>query len=168
MPHAQIGDIEIYFERAGSGRPLLFIGGTGGDLRQKPSVFDGPLAQQFDLVSYDQCGPGAPTSPIATTRCRRTPMMQLACSLTSAGNVHPWSVFRSAAWSRRSLRSGIRRGSIGWSWPAHRAAEPAARRTRFKSFRSYRPKRRSCARSKSETRDTTRVGGRRTPKLRRR
>src|ERR1700709_1990805 len=63
MPTAQIGDIELYFERAGSGPPLLFISGTGGDLRAKPNIFSGPLAKSFDLLAYDQRGLGQSSKP---------------------------------------------------------------------------------------------------------
>jgi 3-oxoadipate enol-lactonase len=63
MPRVAVGDIELYFERAGSGPPLLFISGTGGDLRAKPSVFDGPLAKTFDLLAYDQRGLGRSSKP---------------------------------------------------------------------------------------------------------
>ena len=63
MPTAHSGDIELYYERAGSGRPLLFISGTGGDLRAKPNVFGGPLAKAFDLVAYDQRGLGQSSKP---------------------------------------------------------------------------------------------------------
>ena len=65
MPRATIGDIEIYFERAGAGEPLLFISGTGGDLRNKPNVFDGPYPAAFDLVAYDQRGLGQTSKPDA-------------------------------------------------------------------------------------------------------
>jgi 3-oxoadipate enol-lactonase len=63
MPVAQLADIELYFERAGSGPTLLFISGTGGDLRAKPNVFDGPLARSFDLIAYDQRGLGRSGKP---------------------------------------------------------------------------------------------------------
>ncbi|MGA0603492.1 alpha/beta fold hydrolase [Caulobacter sp. KR2-114] len=63
MPKAQAGDIEIWFERQGEGPPLLFISGTGGDLRVKPNVFDGPLAKTFDLLAYDQRGLGQTSKP---------------------------------------------------------------------------------------------------------
>lgn len=63
MPHAKVGELEIYYERAGSGRPLLFIGGSGGDLRQRPGVFDGPLPASFELLSYDQRGLGRTSKP---------------------------------------------------------------------------------------------------------
>ena len=43
MPGIRVRDIEIYYEIHGSGPRLFFIGGSGGDLRDKPGVFDGPL-----------------------------------------------------------------------------------------------------------------------------
>jgi 3-oxoadipate enol-lactonase len=55
--------LKIHFERAGNGPPLLFISGTGGDLRNKPNVFDGPLAKSFDLLAYDQRGLGQSEKP---------------------------------------------------------------------------------------------------------
>jgi 3-oxoadipate enol-lactonase len=63
MPVANLPGIDLYFERAGSGPRLLFISGTGGDLRNKPNVFDGPLAREFDLLSYDQRGLGQSDKP---------------------------------------------------------------------------------------------------------
>src|SRR5580704_6526029 len=63
MPIAKLGAIELYYERAGQGAPLLFISGTGGDLRVKPNVFDGPLARSFDVLAYDQRGLGRSSKP---------------------------------------------------------------------------------------------------------
>jgi 3-oxoadipate enol-lactonase len=63
MPVAKLPRIELYYERVGEGAPLLFISGTGGDLRVKPNVFDGPLAKAFDLVGYDQRGLGRSAKP---------------------------------------------------------------------------------------------------------
>src|SRR5438445_13877315 len=63
MPFARTNSIDLYYERAGSGPPLLFISGTGGDLRNKPNVFDGPLAKSFDLLAYDQRGLGRSSKP---------------------------------------------------------------------------------------------------------
>src|SRR6201999_1628179 len=65
MPTAQVGAVELYYERAGDGPPLLFISGTGGDLRVKPNVFDGPMAKSFDLLGYDQRGLGRSATPDA-------------------------------------------------------------------------------------------------------
>jgi 3-oxoadipate enol-lactonase len=63
MPMAKLGAIDLYYERAGHGAPLLFISGTGGDLRVKPNVFDGPLPKAFDVVAYDQRGLGRSAKP---------------------------------------------------------------------------------------------------------
>ncbi|MBW2281410.1 MAG: alpha/beta fold hydrolase [Deltaproteobacteria bacterium] len=63
MPRLRVRDIDLYFERAGSGPRLLYIGGSGGDLRQQPSVFDGLLGKHFDLLSYDQRGLGRTDKP---------------------------------------------------------------------------------------------------------
>jgi 3-oxoadipate enol-lactonase len=65
MPFAQVNGIRMHYERAGSGPPLLFISGTGGDLRVKPNVFDDPLAKPFDLLAYDQRGLGQTEKPDA-------------------------------------------------------------------------------------------------------
>jgi 3-oxoadipate enol-lactonase len=63
MPVTTVNGLSLHFERAGSGPPLLFISGTGGDLRNKPNVFDGPLAKSFDLLAYDQRGLGQSDKP---------------------------------------------------------------------------------------------------------
>ena len=65
MPGERIGDIEIYYEREGAGPPLLFISGTGSDLRNKPNVFDGPFVKAFDVLGYDQRGLGRTDKPDA-------------------------------------------------------------------------------------------------------
>ncbi|MEX0837956.1 MAG: alpha/beta hydrolase, partial [Parvibaculum sp.] len=63
MPFATIGDIEIYHERLGAGPRLLFISGTGGDLRVRPNVLDGPFPKHFDMLAYDQRGLGQTGKP---------------------------------------------------------------------------------------------------------
>jgi 3-oxoadipate enol-lactonase len=67
MPFAKAGGIEIYYERkgpeSGSAPRLLFISGTGGDLRTKPNVMDGPLPKHFDMLAYDQRGLGRTSKP---------------------------------------------------------------------------------------------------------
>ncbi len=63
MPEAKLPTITLHYERAGSGAPLLFISGTGGDLRVKPNALDGPLAKSFDLLAYDQRGLGRSAKP---------------------------------------------------------------------------------------------------------
>ena len=58
-------DLDIYFERSAprANGPLLFIGGTGGDLRNKPNQLDSPLSEHFEIISYDQRGLGQTSSP---------------------------------------------------------------------------------------------------------
>ena len=63
MPFAHIGDLDFYYERAGAGPPLLFISGSGADLRMKPNQMDGPLPKAFDVLSYDQRGLGQTSKP---------------------------------------------------------------------------------------------------------
>ena len=64
MPFATVADdIDLYYERGGSGEPLLFISGSGGDLRTKPNVFDGLFAKTCDLLAYDQRGLGRSSKP---------------------------------------------------------------------------------------------------------
>jgi 3-oxoadipate enol-lactonase len=58
VPFIRVRDIEIYYELHGAGPRLLFIGGSGGDLRQKPGAGDGPLARHFELLAFDQRGLG--------------------------------------------------------------------------------------------------------------
>ena len=63
MPHIQTPDLRIYAERAGAGAPLLYISGTGGDLRATPSIMDSALPASFDLLAYDQRGLGRTQRP---------------------------------------------------------------------------------------------------------
>lgn len=63
MPTCDLGGVTLHYQRAGERPPLLFISGTGGDLRQKPSVFDGPMARAFDVLAYDQRGLGQSSIP---------------------------------------------------------------------------------------------------------
>ena len=61
MPFVSVRDIRMYYERGGnpqSDRRLLLINGSGGDLRHKPSILDGGLGEDFDLLAFDQRGLG--------------------------------------------------------------------------------------------------------------
>ena len=73
MPFAAVNGLQLYFERAGEGPPLLFISGTGGDLRNKPNQFDGPFPKAFDMISYDQRGLAGRTSRTSATAWRTMP-----------------------------------------------------------------------------------------------
>jgi 3-oxoadipate enol-lactonase len=63
MPRIRVGDLDVYYELLGQGRRLLFINGSGGDLRQKPRFTDGPLVEHFEVLAYDQRGLGQTTRP---------------------------------------------------------------------------------------------------------
>lgn len=63
MPWATSGDVELWYERAGAGPPLLFSGGTGGDLRRRPNALEGPLVARFDVVAHDHRGQGRSSRP---------------------------------------------------------------------------------------------------------
>jgi len=63
MPFIPVGDLSLYYERRGDGAPLLFISGTGSDLRVRPSAMDGPLPKSFDVLAYDQRGLGQSSKP---------------------------------------------------------------------------------------------------------
>ena len=64
MPFVTVRDIQIYYEIRGIGPRLLYISGTGGDLRRKPSIiFDSPLSARFEILAYDQRGLGQTDRP---------------------------------------------------------------------------------------------------------
>lgn len=67
MPFAATRDLRIHYELSTPDDPaaprLLFINGTGGDLRVRPNVLDGPLAKNFNLLAYDQRGLGQTEIP---------------------------------------------------------------------------------------------------------
>ena len=63
MPFISVRDIQIYYEISGKGPRLLYISGTGADLRNKPNIFDSPLADQFEILAFDQRGLGQSERP---------------------------------------------------------------------------------------------------------
>lgn len=65
MPRVPTSRITLYAERAGAGERVLWISGTGQDLRNPPSLLETPLAKAFDLVVYDQRGLGRSDKPDA-------------------------------------------------------------------------------------------------------
>lgn len=63
MPIVHIRDIDLYYELKGEGPRLLYISGTGADLRNRPNVFDSALASQFEILAFDQRGLGQTSRP---------------------------------------------------------------------------------------------------------
>ena len=65
MPKIRVGEIDIYYERGGDTNlpRLLYISGTGGDLRLKPRALDGMWPRHFDVLVFDQRGLGRSNKP---------------------------------------------------------------------------------------------------------
>ncbi len=63
MPFISVRDIDIYYEIQGKGPRLLYISGTGADLRNKPNIFDSALANDFETLAFDQRGLGQTSRP---------------------------------------------------------------------------------------------------------
>ncbi|MCS7002360.1 MAG: alpha/beta hydrolase, partial [Dehalococcoidia bacterium] len=65
MPFLRVRDLTMYYELHGAGPRLLFINGSGGDLRN-PRAGRGifaPLTETFTVLAYDQRGLGQTTKP---------------------------------------------------------------------------------------------------------
>ncbi len=60
---AQIRDIEIHYELRGEGPRLLFLSGTGSDLRNPFTIYTTPLAKHFHILAFDQRGQGQTSQP---------------------------------------------------------------------------------------------------------
>lgn len=63
MPFIAVRDLQMYYETRGVGPRLLFISGTGGDLRRSPNAFESPLSTHFEVLVYDQRGLGRTDKP---------------------------------------------------------------------------------------------------------
>ncbi len=63
MPFSDVDGVSLYYELGGAGDRLLIVSGTGGDLRQPPRLADGPLAENFEVLAYDQRGLGQSSVP---------------------------------------------------------------------------------------------------------
>jgi 3-oxoadipate enol-lactonase len=59
MTLARVGDIELDYERTGSGPPLLMIMGMSGTALHWGEPFLAPLRESFELITYDHRGVGA-------------------------------------------------------------------------------------------------------------
>ncbi len=62
MPRANVNGIEVHFERAGSGPPLLFCNGSGATLESSAPVI-ARFRERFDVVAHDQRGLGRTSIP---------------------------------------------------------------------------------------------------------
>jgi pimeloyl-ACP methyl ester carboxylesterase len=62
MPTVSANGISIYYERSGSGAPLLFCNGSGSTL-EGSELLIAPFTEQFDVVAHDQRGLGRTEIP---------------------------------------------------------------------------------------------------------
>ena len=62
MPTAHLNGIDVYFERSGSGRPLLFLNASGATL-ESAGLLVQPFTQAADTVAADQRGLGRTEIP---------------------------------------------------------------------------------------------------------
>lgn len=63
MPYAQFDGLNFWYEIRGNGPRLLFISGTGGDLRRAPNAFAARYPDRFETLAYDQRGMGRSAKP---------------------------------------------------------------------------------------------------------
>jgi 3-oxoadipate enol-lactonase len=62
VPHAGVGGLELHYERAGSGEPLLLIQGMSGNHLAWGRPFRSLLEADFDVVAFDNRGIGHSTA----------------------------------------------------------------------------------------------------------
>jgi 3-oxoadipate enol-lactonase len=62
MPTASVNGIELYYERAGTGPPVLFLNGSGSTLAHAAPIID-TFARRLDVVAHDQRGLGRSAIP---------------------------------------------------------------------------------------------------------
>ena len=60
MPFITVRDLRMYYELRGTGPRLLGIGGTGGDLRRFPTVFEMLPTQGFETLAGLRVGDDEP------------------------------------------------------------------------------------------------------------
>jgi 3-oxoadipate enol-lactonase len=63
MALAHANGVELYYEVSGAGERLLFISGTGADLRRTRGLTAGSPFAAFELLQYDQRGLGQSAVP---------------------------------------------------------------------------------------------------------
>lgn len=63
MPYATASETRLYYERHGTGCPVLFLAGVGSDLRCKSNIYTSYLANRFDILALDHRGTGQSDKP---------------------------------------------------------------------------------------------------------
>jgi len=62
MPTVHVNGIDVYYERGGAGRRLLFLNGSGATLETSALLIQ-PFRERFDVVAHDQRGLGRTEQP---------------------------------------------------------------------------------------------------------
>lgn len=62
-PASQATTLRVRYERGGRGPVVLYIGGSGRSLTDRPNVFDSPLVDSCSVIVYDQRGLGESGAP---------------------------------------------------------------------------------------------------------
>jgi 3-oxoadipate enol-lactonase len=83
MPLARVGEIELSYERAGSGPPLLLIMGMSGTFDHWDAGFLEDLRRDFDVIVYDHRGVGSST-PLGQGRLTIAQLAEDAAGLLDA------------------------------------------------------------------------------------
>jgi pimeloyl-ACP methyl ester carboxylesterase len=62
MPVSRVNGIDVYYERSGSGPPLLFLNGSGATL-ETTGLLIKPFTERCDVLAFDQRGLGRTSIP---------------------------------------------------------------------------------------------------------
>ena len=63
MPVAIVRGLRLYYEIHGAGPRIVFISGTGADLRRPRNPFERRLVEDFEVLAFDQRGMGRSDKP---------------------------------------------------------------------------------------------------------
>ena len=107
MPTVVTNGISIFYERSGSGPPLLFCNGSGSTLATSQLLID-PFRQHFDIVAHDQRGLGLTEVPAPPYT-----MAQYAADAIGLADSVGWGRFRVAGISF----GGMVAQEIAVTWP---------------------------------------------------
>jgi pimeloyl-ACP methyl ester carboxylesterase len=88
MPDSDVNGVELYWEHAGSGSPLLFCNGSGLTLEDVRPLLDA-LAAKFDLLAWDYRGFGH-SAPVT----RPYTMAEVAADAVGLMEIAGWSTCR--------------------------------------------------------------------------